>query len=76
MNIISLESSSRCVVSGFGKVAMHVLEKLVAVGAIPITVSGNSPFHIGYIGKDITCNVALHLLCDNCYWIPLVSLSF
>uniref|UniRef100_A0A2P2MTU9 Glutamate/phenylalanine/leucine/valine/L-tryptophan dehydrogenase C-terminal domain-containing protein n=1 Tax=Rhizophora mucronata TaxID=61149 RepID=A0A2P2MTU9_RHIMU len=30
----------RCVVSGSGKIAMHVLEKLNAYGAIPITVSG------------------------------------
>ncbi|XP_022764645.1 uncharacterized protein LOC111309902 isoform X2 [Durio zibethinus] len=26
----------------FGKIAMHVLEKLVAIGAIPITVSGSN----------------------------------
>lgn len=30
----------RCVVSGSGKIAMHVLEKLIAYGALPITVSG------------------------------------
>ncbi|KAI7735767.1 hypothetical protein M8C21_000529 [Ambrosia artemisiifolia] len=29
----------RCVVSGSGKIAMHVLEKLIAYGALPITVS-------------------------------------
>ncbi|KAJ4850042.1 hypothetical protein Tsubulata_037742 [Turnera subulata] len=29
----------RCAVSGSGKIAMHVLEKLIAYGAIPITVS-------------------------------------
>ncbi|CAH2075780.1 unnamed protein product [Thlaspi arvense] len=28
-----------CVVSGSGKIAMHVLEKLLAFGAIPVTVS-------------------------------------
>lgn len=72
----SLESSFRCVVSGCGKIALHVLEKLVAVGAIPITVSGNSPFNIGIIGKVITCNVAVHLRCDDCYKTPLVLLSF
>ncbi|KAK6128029.1 hypothetical protein DH2020_038232 [Rehmannia glutinosa] len=30
----------RCVVSGSGKISMHVLEKLIAYGALPITVSG------------------------------------
>ncbi|EXB34856.1 NADP-specific glutamate dehydrogenase [Morus notabilis] len=30
----------RCAVSGSGKIAMHVLEKLIAYGALPITVSG------------------------------------
>lgn len=33
--------SSRCAVSGSGKIAMHVLEKLIAYGAVPITVSGD-----------------------------------
>ncbi|XP_028082228.1 NADP-specific glutamate dehydrogenase-like isoform X3 [Camellia sinensis] len=32
----------RCVVSGSGKIAMHVIEKLLAFGAIPITVSGSN----------------------------------
>ena len=32
----------RCAVSGSGKIAMHVLEKLIAYGALPITVSGDS----------------------------------
>jgi len=31
----------RCVISGSGKIAMHVLEKLLPCGAIPVTVSGN-----------------------------------
>ena len=31
----------RCVVSGSGKIALHVLEKLIVYGALPITVSGN-----------------------------------
>lgn len=30
----------RCLVSGAGKVAMHLLEKLHSYGAIPITISG------------------------------------
>ncbi|MCO5562018.1 hypothetical protein L7F22_015644 [Adiantum nelumboides] len=30
----------RCIVSGSGKVALHVVEKLIAVGAVPVTVSG------------------------------------
>ncbi|KAH0462874.1 hypothetical protein IEQ34_007456 [Dendrobium chrysotoxum] len=38
----------RCVVSGAGKIAMHVLEKLLACGAIPITISDSK----GYIVDD------------------------
>ncbi|XP_059640507.1 uncharacterized protein LOC132282748 isoform X2 [Cornus florida] len=30
----------RCVFSGSGKIAMYVIEKLLAYGAVPITVSG------------------------------------
>ncbi|VAH61015.1 unnamed protein product [Triticum turgidum subsp. durum] len=30
----------RCVISGSGKIAMHVLEKLLSCEAIPVTVSG------------------------------------
>ncbi|KAK7844856.1 nadp-specific glutamate dehydrogenase [Quercus suber] len=41
----------RCVVSGSGKIAMHVLEKLIAYGALPITVSEgymtNLPLMVG-----------------------------
>ncbi|KAI0513549.1 hypothetical protein KFK09_009574 [Dendrobium nobile] len=37
-----------CVVSGAGKIAMHVLEKLLACGAIPITISDSK----GYIVDD------------------------
>lgn len=36
----SMNFASRCVVSGSGKIAMHVLEKLIAYGAVPVTVSG------------------------------------
>ncbi|CAL9184028.1 unnamed protein product [Musa hybrid cultivar] len=32
----------RCVISGAGKIAMHVLEKLFSCGAIPITISADS----------------------------------
>lgn len=39
-----LDFASRCVVSGSGKIAMHVLEKLIAYGALPISVSGNCSF--------------------------------
>lgn len=35
---------SRCAVSGSGKIAMHVLEKLIAYGALPISVSGKFQF--------------------------------
>ncbi|XP_017978980.1 PREDICTED: NADP-specific glutamate dehydrogenase isoform X2 [Theobroma cacao] len=42
----------RCVVSGFGKIAMHVLEKLVAVGALPITVSDSKGYLVDEDGFD------------------------
>ncbi|OMO70857.1 Glutamate/phenylalanine/leucine/valine dehydrogenase [Corchorus capsularis] len=42
----------RCVVSGFGKIALHVLEKLVAVGAIPITVSDSKGYLVDEDGFD------------------------
>ncbi|KAJ6840663.1 NADP-specific glutamate dehydrogenase [Iris pallida] len=34
----------RCVVSGAGKIAMHVLEKLLTCGAIPITISDSKGY--------------------------------
>lgn len=39
--IHSSEIYFRCVVSGCGKIAMHVVEKLIACGAHPVTVSGD-----------------------------------
>ncbi|XP_021890282.1 NADP-specific glutamate dehydrogenase [Carica papaya] len=39
----------RCIVSGSGKIAMHVLEKLIACGAHPITVSGNFLFSMNIV---------------------------
>jgi hypothetical protein len=36
-------------VSGSGKIALHVLEKLIAYGALPITVSGNLFFFYEYM---------------------------
>ncbi|XP_022721492.1 NADP-specific glutamate dehydrogenase-like isoform X2 [Durio zibethinus] len=42
----------RCVVSGFGKIALHVLEKLVAVGALPITVSDSKGYLVDEDGFD------------------------
>lgn len=39
----------RCAVSGSGKIAMHVLEKLIAYGAVPITVSGKLSEFFGNI---------------------------
>jgi glutamate dehydrogenase/leucine dehydrogenase len=33
-------SLCRCVVSGAGKVAIFAVEKLIAFGAVPVTVSG------------------------------------
>ncbi|THG08583.1 hypothetical protein TEA_024467 [Camellia sinensis var. sinensis] len=59
----------RCVVSGSGKIAMHVIEKLLAFGAIPITVS------------DLSVEVTLknwfstnaYLLCSRNKWFRVVS---
>lgn len=42
----------RCVVSGSGKIAMHVLEKLIAYGAIPITVSDSRGYLVDEDGFD------------------------
>uniref|UniRef100_A0A2P2MTX5 glutamate dehydrogenase (NADP(+)) n=2 Tax=Rhizophora mucronata TaxID=61149 RepID=A0A2P2MTX5_RHIMU len=42
----------RCVVSGSGKIAMHVLEKLNAYGAIPITVSDSKGYLVDEDGFD------------------------
>ncbi|KAI3786157.1 hypothetical protein L1987_45289 [Smallanthus sonchifolius] len=42
----------RCVVSGSGKIAMHVLEKLIAYGALPITVSDSKGYLVDEDGFD------------------------
>ncbi|XP_043706518.1 NADP-specific glutamate dehydrogenase-like [Telopea speciosissima] len=42
----------RCVVSGSGKIAMHVLEKLLAYGALPITVSDSKGYLVDEDGFD------------------------
>ncbi|XP_020580823.1 NADP-specific glutamate dehydrogenase isoform X2 [Phalaenopsis equestris] len=42
----------RCVVSGAGKIAMHVLEKLLACGAIPITISDSKGYLVDDDGID------------------------
>ncbi|KAJ9190300.1 hypothetical protein P3X46_001518 [Hevea brasiliensis] len=42
----------RCVVSGSGKIAMHVLEKLIAYGALPVTVSDSKGFLVDDEGFD------------------------
>ncbi|KAF7814173.1 NADP-specific glutamate dehydrogenase isoform X1 [Senna tora] len=42
----------RCAVSGSGKVAMHVLEKLIAYGALPITVSDSRGYLVDEDGFD------------------------
>uniref|UniRef100_A0A0C9RUV5 glutamate dehydrogenase (NADP(+)) n=1 Tax=Wollemia nobilis TaxID=56998 RepID=A0A0C9RUV5_9CONI len=49
----------RCVVSGAGKIAMHVLEKLLAFGAVPITISDSRGYLLDEEGFDI---VKLELL--------------
>lgn len=42
----------RCVVSGAGKIAMHVVEKLLSCGAIPITVSDTEGYLLDEDGFD------------------------
>lgn len=42
----------RCVVSGSGKIAFHVIEKLLAYGAIPITVSDSKGYLVDEDGFD------------------------
>ncbi|KAL7114089.1 hypothetical protein ACP275_04G098600 [Erythranthe tilingii] len=42
----------RCAVSGSGKVSMHVLEKLLAYGALPITVSDSKGYLVDEDGFD------------------------
>ncbi|KAI3463280.1 hypothetical protein Pfo_019943 [Paulownia fortunei] len=42
----------RCVVSGSGKISMHVLEKLIAYGALPITVSDSKGYLVDEDGFD------------------------
>ncbi|KAI3874192.1 hypothetical protein MKW92_053586 [Papaver armeniacum] len=42
----------RCVVSGSGKIAMHVLDKLVAFGALPVTVSDSRGYLVDEDGFD------------------------
>ncbi|XP_047338763.1 NADP-specific glutamate dehydrogenase isoform X2 [Impatiens glandulifera] len=44
----------RCAVSGSGKIALHVLEKLLAFGAIPITVSDSKGYLVDEDGFDFT----------------------
>ncbi|XP_039121749.1 NADP-specific glutamate dehydrogenase isoform X2 [Dioscorea cayenensis subsp. rotundata] len=42
----------RCVISGTGKIALHVLEKLLSCGAIPITVSDSKGYLLDEDGFD------------------------
>ncbi|XP_019077802.1 uncharacterized protein LOC100244689 isoform X2 [Vitis vinifera] len=42
----------RCVVSGSGKIALHVTEKLLAYGALPITVSDSKGYLVDEDGFD------------------------
>ncbi|GAB2293411.1 hypothetical protein Dimus_027612 [Dionaea muscipula] len=42
----------RCAVSGSGKIAMHVMEKLLAYGAIPVTVSDSRGYLVDEDGFD------------------------
>eukprot|EP00246_Nothoceros_aenigmaticus_P018215 TRINITY_DN944_c0_g1_i1.p1 TRINITY_DN944_c0_g1~~TRINITY_DN944_c0_g1_i1.p1 ORF type:complete len:321 (-),score=50.97 TRINITY_DN944_c0_g1_i1:1019-1960(-) len=49
----------RCVVSGAGKVAMHALEKLIAFGALPLTISDSRGYLVDEDGFD---HVKLNLL--------------
>ncbi|XP_028778991.1 NADP-specific glutamate dehydrogenase isoform X4 [Neltuma alba] len=45
----------RCVISGSGKIALHVLEKLIAYGALPITVS---------VVRDVRILSSFYVLCS------------
>ncbi|CAI8608043.1 unnamed protein product [Vicia faba] len=42
----------RCIVSGSGKIALHVLEKLIAYGALPISVSDSRGYLVDEDGFD------------------------
>ncbi|URD93109.1 Glu/Leu/Phe/Val dehydrogenase, dimerization domain [Musa troglodytarum] len=42
----------RCIISGAGKIAMHVLEKLFSCGAIPITISDSKGYSLDEDGFD------------------------
>ncbi|KAF4362084.1 hypothetical protein F8388_023936 [Cannabis sativa] len=42
----------RCAVSGSGKIALHVLEKLIAYGALPISVSDSKGYLVDEDGFD------------------------
>ncbi|KAG9455572.1 hypothetical protein H6P81_000080 [Aristolochia fimbriata] len=42
----------RCIVSGAGKIAMHVLEKLHSFGALPITISDSKGYLLDEDGFD------------------------
>ncbi|KAL9368457.1 hypothetical protein Peur_039656 [Populus x canadensis] len=42
----------RCAVSGSGKITMHVLEKLIGYGALPITVSDSKGYLVDEDGFD------------------------
>ncbi|KAG8380061.1 hypothetical protein BUALT_Bualt07G0154300 [Buddleja alternifolia] len=42
----------RCVVSGFGKISMHVLDKLLGYGAVPITISDSKGYLVDEEGID------------------------
>ncbi|KAF3524291.1 hypothetical protein F2Q69_00046753 [Brassica cretica] len=48
----NFELYSRCVVSGCGKIAMHVVEKLIACGAHPVTVSDSKGYLVDDDGFD------------------------
>ncbi|KAL3819660.1 hypothetical protein ACJIZ3_005565 [Penstemon smallii] len=40
----------RCVLSGFGKIAMNVLEKLIASGGHPVTISNSKGYLLNEVG--------------------------
>ncbi|XLS86729.1 hypothetical protein HN51_036895 [Arachis hypogaea] len=46
----------RCMVSGSEKIAMHVLEKLIAYGALPISVSDSKGYLVDEDGFDYMKN--------------------
>nr|KYP58359.1 NADP-specific glutamate dehydrogenase [Cajanus cajan] len=66
----------RCVVSGSGKIAMHVLEKLVAYGALPISVSDSRGYLVDEDGFDFMKLSFLRDITDQQRSLRVISLYY